>query len=332
MISFFIFGSGPLFPQALQKNESKVLRISLENTPIHVQVRNIQKFAEEVERRLSPGLKVEVYPEARLFRDRDVLNAVHTGKIEMAVPGTWNLEPFVPDLGLFLLPLFYGRSAEESHRLSDGIVGEKIQNNLERLYNVQVLGNWMDLGHAHVFTLQRSIKRLEDFKGLRIRVAGGKANELRLFHLGANAVVIPWSELLERLKTRMVDGVLSTYETIRSAELWKYGIRYAFEDNQYFPMYIPLVSRTFWNQCSEEEIRGLKELWRKHTEQQRQEAFFAQQEAKQVFIQNGGTVFIPPKEETIRIRQYLLQAQAAIVQQLGISLDLILLGQRGLSP
>jgi C4-dicarboxylate-binding protein DctP len=137
--------------KAEEEEKRKILRISLENTLSHVQTRNVYRFADALSNRL-PSIQVIVYPEARLFRDRDVLNAVHSGKLEMAVPGTWNVEPFFPDLRIFLLPFVYGRSAEQNHALADGMVGKTIKEKLEALYSVIIPGRWMDLGHAHVFT------------------------------------------------------------------------------------------------------------------------------------------------------------------------------------
>lgn len=313
------------------QTQKKLLRISLENTLSHVQTRNVYRFTDALTNWI-PTLQVEVYPEARLFRDRDVLNAVHTGKLEMAVPGTWNVEPFFPDLGVFLLPFLYGRSVEQNHALADGVIGKTLKDKIEARYNVIVPGYWMDLGHAHVFTLQKPLTRLEDFRNLRIRVAGGKANELRLGTLGAYAVTIPWPELIERLKTRVIDGILTTYETVRSAELWNQGIRYAFEDKQYFPMYIPLVNRSFWDRLTVEEQTIFQQIWNAHAISERAEALVSQMEAKELFIQNGGKVEVPSPSELRRIRQTLLTAQPTLIQQLRIDPELVWKAERELEP
>jgi len=250
----------------------------------------------------------------------------------MAVPGTWNLEPFLPDLGLLLLPFLYGRSGGENHALVDGRVGEIIQQKLESLYDVRIPGLWMDLGHAHVFTLTKSIVRMEDFKNLRIRVAGGKANELRLIALGSYAITIPWPELIERIRTRMVEGLLTTYETVRSAELWTHGVRYVFEDNQYFPMYIPLVSRVFWDTLTLEERSMFRLVWNEQARIEREEALEAQAASKKLFIQNGGSVTVPSKSELHRIRQSLMSAQSSIIQQLRIDPELVGYAEQEIGP
>jgi C4-dicarboxylate-binding protein DctP len=258
-----------------------------------------------------------------MFRDRDILNALQGGKIEMGVPGMWNLEPDLPELGAFLLPFMFGRSEEDYHLLSDGAAGTAINSSLEKKYNVRVLGPWLDLGHSLIFTTDRPVKGPSDFRDLLVRVAGGKANELRIRALGGRGVTIPWTELPERLGNRIVDGVLTTYETVRSGELWRYGLRYAYEDRQYFAMYLPIVSRTFWGRLSPREQDVLSSAWETAAARQRIEARNVQIEAKNVFIEKGGRVVIPDAGVIKATRDLLMKTQNAMAEELGIPADLI---------
>jgi C4-dicarboxylate-binding protein DctP len=302
---------------------SRVLRVSLENTVNHIQTRTVLDFASEVENRLHGGMRVEVVPEARLFRDRDILNALHGGRIEMGVPGMWNLEPDLPGLGVFLLPFMYGRSAEDYHLLSDGPVGASIISSMEKMYEVHILGSWLDLGHSLVFTVDRPLTGPADFRNLLIRVAGGKANELRIRALGGRGVTVPWPELPEQLRNRAVGGVLTTYETVRSGELWRYGLRYAFEDRQYFAMYLPVLSRRFWDGLDRREQEVLRSAWETAASRQRKESHGVQLEAKRVFIEKGGRVVVPDAAAVKAARDRLVTAQSSIAGELEIPAALI---------
>src|SRR5262245_41716518 len=68
------------------------LRLSTENGPEHVQTRIVQRFVDRVQRDSGGKLIVEYEHSARLFRDADVVRALRTGQVEMAVPGTWQLD------------------------------------------------------------------------------------------------------------------------------------------------------------------------------------------------------------------------------------------------
>lgn len=84
------------------------LRISLDTNASHVRNKGVEMFAEELKKRVGNKLVIEVYPSGQLFRDRDVPKALRQGAVEMAVPGTWQLDGVEPDAGLQTLPMFYG--------------------------------------------------------------------------------------------------------------------------------------------------------------------------------------------------------------------------------
>jgi TRAP-type C4-dicarboxylate transport system substrate-binding protein len=144
-----------------------------------------------VETGLDGRIDVQFFSGARLFRDADVIQALGRGTVEMAVPGTWHVTRYVPDVGVFLLPVFYGGRAEEIYRILEGPAGTELDKRIESTLNVKVIGGWIDLGHAHLFGIHRQIRRHEDIEGLKVRVAGGLANKLRIQGLGGDPVTFP---------------------------------------------------------------------------------------------------------------------------------------------
>ncbi len=295
-----------------------LLRISIENSKDHIQTKVVTQFANLVNERLQGRLEAICYYDARLFRDNVVLNAISQGKVEMAVPGIWNAESFDSNFAIFLLPFLYGASAADNHALADGFLGNAIKTNLEQSYPFKVLGRWIDLGHAHIFTVKKKIGRYEDLAGLRIRVAGGKGNEFRLAALGASPTTIPWSDLPTKLSIGAVDGILTTYETVLSGKLWNNGISYAFEDSEYFPMYIPIVSAVFFQRLPADVQKELVEIWESIVDDARKAAAEAQAEAKKI-LQNKGIIIVKPEPDHIRrIFEQLMQREAEIADKLKV--------------
>ncbi len=88
-----------LFAQSLP-----VIRISVENTDSHVQTKSVRRFADNLAERLAGRYEVRFYPAASLYRDADVFRALTQGKLELAVPGTWQFDRYVPEVGFVLLP------------------------------------------------------------------------------------------------------------------------------------------------------------------------------------------------------------------------------------
>jgi TRAP-type C4-dicarboxylate transport system substrate-binding protein len=304
-------------------NSEPLFRISLENTADHVQVTAVRRFADRLAERTRGELRVELYSDARLFRDRDVVRALADGKVEMAVPGTWQLDRFEPSVGILLLPGFYGRDRGFLSRHLDGPLGDEINRRLERSTGTVVLGGWIDLGPIHLFTVNRPIRTHNDIRGLRIRYAGGIVNEMRLAALGAEPRLIPWPDFPLYLRRGDVDGVLTSFETIASASLWNDGIRYAFEDRQYFGRYVPLVSLRFWARLPE-NLRGIiAETWNENVEQSRDDAEQKQIAARRLLEKNGVTVIVPTEAELSVVRKRLGESQPEMIRTLRLDPEIV---------
>lgn len=300
-----------------------LLRISTENTTTHVHTRVVARFIDELHRRSAGRLDVRLHHGAELFRDRDVVSALNQGKAEMAVPGTWQLERYEPDVAVFALPIFFGRTKVEIDRVRDGEVGSTINRRVERALGVKVLGRWIDLGFANLYGVKKPVRRHEDLAGRRVRVAGGEANSMRIEALGAEAVVIPWPDLVSAVETGTVDALLSTHETVASAELWSKGIRDAFEDHEYFPQYVPLMAGDFWERLGPELRTTVIDAWEAVVDWARAEAENAQAEARTRLVNHGVVIVKPTTSDLLRWRRKCMVRQEDIVNQLGIDRGLV---------
>lgn len=319
LFSFLVF-AGPIFTgtQAVAQASAPLLRISTENALDHVQTRAVQRFAERLEKMANGRIAVEFHPEARLFRDRDVIQAISQGRVEMAVPGIWQLDRFVPEAGLFFLPQLYGRETAEINRLRDGEIGARIDRGIEAAFDAKVLGRWIDLGHAQLFTLRRPVRAPSVLRGLIVRTPGGEASAHRLAAQGARPVSIPWPDLPTALRAGSIDGLVTTYETAASARLWSQGIRYAYEDRAYFAQYIPMVSQAFWNRLSPDLKNILAKAWEDGVETARQEAAKAQEDARRILLENGVEIAVPAPADLAASRSALLTKQDDMILALGM--------------
>lgn len=295
-----------------------VIRISVENTAAHVQTRSVQRFADELATRLEGRYDVRFFPAATLFRDSDVFRALTQGKLEIAVPGTWQFDRYVPEVGLFLLPSLYGRDASVTYGLMESQVGQQVVGLIERALDVKVLGRWIDLGHTHLFSKTRQIKRPSDVAGLRVRVAGGRGNELRIAAMGAMPISIAWTELPVALQRGSVDAVLTSYETVASARLWEHGISSVYEDRQYFAQYVPISSGLFWDSLDDDVRAIVLETWEGIVDQARRDALVAQAIARSQMVSNGVSITMAGSSQMAATRGELMRHEKEIVDAIGI--------------
>ena len=308
-----------------------VFRISTENTANHVQTRVVQRFADALAKRSQGRLSVEFKHSAQLFRDQDVVRALSEGKVDMAVPGTWQLDRYDPYVSVLMLPMFFGLDAADHHRVRDGQVGQLISRHLEDALQVVVPGRWIDLGHANVYATQQVVTGYSNMAGLRIRIAGGEAIAAQMVAVGAVPVVVAWPDLPNTLQRGRLDGLITTHETIASAKLWEQGIAHATEVKVYFAQYIPLISRSFWNQLPEDLRSMVRESWETGVNAARLEAAQAQSGARRTLDAHGVKLVQPSKEAMQAWRDRGLASQAETARKLGVPEALVLQAQKELA-
>ncbi|MBN2656419.1 MAG: TRAP transporter substrate-binding protein DctP [Spirochaetales bacterium] len=294
-----------------------LLRISIENNEDHVQTRYVRKFAELLLERAGESVSVEFYHSGTLYRDQEVINALYRGKVEMAVPGTWHVSAYIPEISYFLLPEFFGEDKAYNYAYIQSPVGRQLISKTEEELNVIIPGAWMDLGYAVVFTTDgNKITTFSDFSGKTIRVAGGIMNKRRVELLGADGVIISWSDVPSHLRKGTIDGLLTTFETVKSAELWKDGVKYAFIDNEYFPQYVPMISRRFWDRISPEVRDIVTGTWNEVAAEQRREAEQSQTESRRTAEEKGILITYPRQDDLRKAKDMLLEHQQELMNEI----------------
>lgn len=296
-----------------------VFRITTENNANHVNTKFLQEFTDRVNAAGVDDLEVELFHSGQLYKGKDVPRALRQGSVEMAAVGTWQLGGVAADIDLLFIPHFYGRANAELDALVDGDVGQQLNASLETSLESVVLGRWMGFGAGNSFGAGRKIASYDDLKDAKIRIPGGLANTARFKALGAIPTVLPWPDTPLALQQGTVDGLLTTFETAASAKLWESGVTSAFEDNQYFGYFVPLVSKAFWDKAPEATKAILTDTWAAMIDEGRVAAAEAQTTARATLIKNGVTITAPDADSLAAQRATMVADEAALVKELGAS-------------
>jgi TRAP-type C4-dicarboxylate transport system substrate-binding protein len=299
------------------------LRISLDTNPSHVRNKGAEIFAEELRKRVGDKLTIEIYPSAQLFRDRDVPKALRQGAIEMAIPGTWQLDGIEPNMAIQTLPMFYGAKPEVVHSAMDGKLGTFLNERMEKRMKVKVLGKWADLGMQHFYSTTKPIASYEDVKGMKMRFSGGAANAERIKLQGAVPTLIPFPDLPMAMSQGVIQGVATTHESAASSKLFDSGLKYGFEDNQFMGQYVPMMNRAFWDKQPKDIQQAILESWNIAVTKQRQMAAAAQKEARDTLQKHGVTMAQPSPESIVQMRKRLMAIQANLVKEMKIDEDAV---------
>lgn len=276
--------------------------VSLETGPNHVRNITVKQWAETVGERSGGRLKINVFDAASRFKGAAVPTALAQGTLDMGIPGTWHLTKIEPLFGAPFLPAFFGRDRHVSYAVMDGEIGRELTDNIEQKLHVKVLGRFIDIGDAITFTKSAPIETPEDYRDKRLRVAGSAAHSRRYEAFGANAVKISWPDVPQALQTGMVDGVMTAFESVRSAKLWDSGLKYAYVDHLAFHQYVPMVNGKVWKDLPEDLQQVMIETWEEFVDAQREYTAQRDMEARQEAIENGILVVeaTPAHFETLR--------------------------------
>lgn len=292
-------------------------KISLENPQNHPKTMGVEIFMQELIKRSDGQLKPHLYHSAQLYKGIHVTKAVNMGMVHMGVVGNYLLDGFDINSTITHLPMFFGQPRELTTQLIDGGVGEFVSKRLEEKLNVEVIGRVFEMGFDNCYTVKKKITELEDFKGLRMRHAGGAVSTRRFKALGAEGVVISWPDVPMALARSVIDGLATTTKSAESAKLHESGLKYGLECRNHISYYYPMVNRKFWNSLPQDLQKIFTDLWEETVPKQRKIARDEQIWAKE-YLQTKGMVFYEPSlEKLTKWRNHIIYTQEGLVKDLG---------------
>ena len=202
-----------------------------------------QRFKELAEKNTGGKVKVEVYPNSQLYKDKEEMEALQLGSVQMLAPSLAKFGPLgVKEFEVFDLPFIFKDQAA-FRAVTDGPVGADLFKKLEPK-GVKGLAYW-DNGF-HIMSANKPLHKVADFKGLKMRIQSSKVLDAEMRALGAIPQVMAFSELYQALQSGVVDGcegVPSNFYTQKTYEVQKHTTI----SNHGHLAYALIVNRKFWD-------------------------------------------------------------------------------------
>src|SRR6478609_1531873 len=162
-----------------------------------------EKFKELAEKYTAGKVRVEVYPNSQLYKDKEELEALQLGAVQMLAPSLAKFGPLgVKEFEAFDLPYIFPTKAA-LYAVTEGPIGRGLLKKLEAK-GITGLAYW-DNGFKDM-SANRPLRVPADFKGLRMRIQGSKVLDAQMRALGAIPEVLAFSEVYPALQARVVDG------------------------------------------------------------------------------------------------------------------------------
>ena len=178
------------------------IRVASVTGPSHHHNVSLRWFADQVAAR-DVGLNIEVLDGAQLGGERDYIEGMMLGSIQMAQVSTAPVAGFVPEFDLFSLPYLI-RDTGHFSAVVTGPVGDQF-NELAEQRGMKILA-WFDNGYRNVFNKVRPVVTPEDMDGLKIRVMESPLMVNTVNAMGGSATPMSYSELYTALEQGVLDG------------------------------------------------------------------------------------------------------------------------------
>jgi len=202
-----------------------------------------QRFKELAEQRSNGRVKVDVYPNSQLYKDKEEMEALQLGSVQMLAPSLAKFGPLgVKEFEVFDLPFIFKDQAA-FRAVTEGPVGADLFKKLEPK-GVKGLAYW-DNGF-HIMSANRPLHKVADFRGLKMRIQSSKVLDAEMRALGAVPQVMAFSELYQALQSGVVDGcegVPSNFYTQKTYEVQKHTTI----SNHGHLAYAVIVNKKFWD-------------------------------------------------------------------------------------
>ena len=217
----------------------KFSHVVAQDTPKGLAAEFFKKRAEE----LTQGkVKVEVYPNSQLYKDKEEMEALQLGAVQMLAPSLAKFGPLgVKEFEVFDLPFIFN-DYDDLHKVTKGPAGKAL---LDKLAPKGILGlAYWDNGFKS-FSANSPIKTPADLKGKKLRIQNSKVLEEQMRTIKAIPQMLAFSEVYQALQTGVVDGTenpISNFYTQKMHEVQKYM---TITDHGYLG-YAVIVNKKFW--------------------------------------------------------------------------------------
>ncbi|WP_448042154.1 DctP family TRAP transporter solute-binding subunit [Bradyrhizobium liaoningense] len=201
------------------------------------------KFKELAEKYTDGKVKVEVYPNSTLFKDKEEIEALQLGSVQMLAPSTAKFAPLgIKEFEALDLPWLFKDDQTYSNAMK-GTIGKWLFQKLEAK-DITGLAYW-DNGF-HMLSANRPLMKPTDFQGLKFRISGSKVTDQYLRIMGSIPQIMAFSEVYQALQTGVVDGcenTASNYLTQKFYEVQK-DITVSYHAHL---QYAVIVNSKFWS-------------------------------------------------------------------------------------
>lgn len=233
----------------------KELKLALQNPKGHPLEMGATKFAELVDSKTKGAVKVKVFAGGALGGDAQNVSALQGGTLDIVVLNSGILASQVKEFAVYDFPFMFNNS-EEADKIVDGEFGKALHAKLEEK-GIVGLAYW-ELGFRDMTNSTHPITKVDDIKGLKLRVIPNAINVDWVTALGANPTPMPFPEVYAALEQKAIDGQENPVTVIASNKFYEVQKHLALTHHQYNPQ-SAIISKKVWDTLTPEQQTAVRE-------------------------------------------------------------------------
>lgn len=221
-----------------------------------------EHFRQQVEKRTKGRVKIELFANSSLYKDKEELEALQMGSVHMLAPVAGKFGPMgVKEFEVFDLPYLFPDEAA-LHRVTRGPIGNAL---LKKLESRGIVGlSYWDAGFR-VLSSNKPIRTPDEAKGQKIRINSSKVNQAIIKSVGALPQTMAFSEVYQALQTGVVDGADGNLPNLFTQKQYEVQKHITLTRHTYSG-YVVVVNKAFWDKLPADIRTELTEAMREATE------------------------------------------------------------------
>lgn len=287
------------------------------------------KFKELAEKYTNGKVKVEVYPNSQLYKDKEELEALQLGAVQMLAPSNAKFGPIgVKQFEVFDLPYILP-DLKTLRKVTEGPLGAKLLKLLDSK-GMTGLAYW-DNGFKQMSSNKKLVTPA-DYKGQKFRIQSSKVLDAQFRSLGAIPQVMAFSEVYQALQTGVVDGQENTWSNIYTQKMHEVQKYITNTDHGYIG-YVVVVNKKFWDGLPADIRAECEKAMKEATEYGNGQSATENEQALEEIKKSGKTEIITlTKEQDEAMRKALMPVYKDVAKRVGQPLIDEFLKETGREP
>jgi tripartite ATP-independent transporter DctP family solute receptor len=231
-------------------------------------VEAVVRMGKKLETASNGRISIQMYPSMQLGGEKEMIEQAQVGALQIARISVGPMGPIVPELNVFNLPFMF-RDNAHMEKVIDGPIGDEMLKKLTDHPTAGLIGLcWMNAGSRNVYNSKHPIIKVEDLKGLKIRMMGNPVFVDTMNSLGGNGVAMGFDQLINAMQTGVVDGAENNEPSYESGQHYRYAKFYSKTGHLIIPE-ILVFSKKSWDGLAKDDQALLGKLAKEAQQEQR---------------------------------------------------------------